>query len=294
MNLQTGIPIIVLIATLVSIPSFSRQSDAAKPAFEVASIKPSTSADNRVMIGGSPGGHFTVTNATLKMIMGAAYRVRDFQIFGGPNWISTDRWNIEAKAEEGSIPPPKGPPDPTVPDPLGLMVQSLLEDRFHLKIHRETRELPVYELRIAKSGSKVKLSPDQSPEKAPEPGSPPPPMPLPGGPVGRGSVRMGRGSLETNTGPMSLFIMGLSQQLGRPVIDKTGLKGFYDIKLQWTPDFGQGLIPPGGSEPTPQAGDASGPSIFTAVQEQLGLQLESAKGPVEVIVIDGVQKPTEN
>ena len=105
---------------------------------------------------------------------------------------------------------------------------------------------------------------------------------------------MGRGSLETNGAPVANFIQGLSQQLGRPVIDKTGLKGLYDIKLQWTPEFGQGLAAPGSPEPTPPPVDVSGPSIFTAIQEQLGLRLESAKGPVEVLVIDSVQKPTEN
>jgi uncharacterized protein (TIGR03435 family) len=82
--------------------------------------------------------------------------------------------------------------------------------------------------------------------------------------------------------------------LGRPVIDKTGITGFYDIKLQWTPELGQGQVAPGGSEPAPPPPDISGPSIFTAIQEQLGLRLESSKGPVEVLVIDSVQKPTEN
>jgi len=245
------------------------------------------------MISGSPGGRFTVTNATLKMVVGVAYRVRDFQIFGGPNWVSTDRWNIEAKAEEGSIPPPARPPDPRVPDPLSLMAQSLLEERFQLKMHRETRELPIYELLVAKGGSKMKLSADQSPEMPFKSGSPPP-MPRPGEPAPRGMMRMGRGGLETNGASISNFVIGLSQQLGRPVIDKTGLAGFYDIKLQWTPELGQGPVPPAGSELTPQSPDASGPSIFTAIQEQLGLRLESAKGPVEVLVIDSVQKPTEN
>ena len=89
------------------------------------------------------------------------------------------------------------------------------------------------------------------------------------------------------------FIQTLSQQLGRPVIDKTELKGLYDIKLQWTPEMGQGPVAPGGPEPPPPP-DTSGPSIFTAVQEQLGLRLESAKGPVDVVVIDSIQKPTEN
>src|SRR5437588_3226492 len=129
-----------------------------KPSFEVATVKPSASGDNRIAILTQPGGRFVASNATLKMLMGVAYRVRDFQISGGPNWVATDRWNIEARAEEGSIPPPAGPPDPTVPNPLMLMVQSIIEDRFQLKMHRETRELPVYELGVAQGRTKLKLS----------------------------------------------------------------------------------------------------------------------------------------
>ncbi len=113
----------------------------------------------------------------------------------------------------------------------------------------------------------------------------------------RGNMRMGRGNLEASGVPLANFIQALSQQLGRTVIDKTELKGLYDIKLQWTPEIGQGGGPfgpgPGGPEPPPPP-DPSGASIFTAVQEQLGLKLESTKGPVDVLVIDSVQKPTEN
>jgi uncharacterized protein (TIGR03435 family) len=105
---------------------------------------------------------------------------------------------------------------------------------------------------------------------------------------------MGRGDLEANGVLVANLVAALSQQLGRTVIDKTDLKGFYDIKLQWTPELGQGPLGPGGPEPKEPPADASGPSIFTAIQEQLGLRLESAKGPVEVLVIDSVQKPTEN
>jgi uncharacterized protein (TIGR03435 family) len=94
--------------------------------------------------------------------------------------------------------------------------------------------------------------------------------------------------------PISNFILALSQQLGRPVVDKTGLKGLYDIKLQWSPELGLGFVKSGGPDPDPPPADTSGPSIFTAVQEQLGLRLDSAKGPVEILVIDSVQKPTEN
>ena len=94
--------------------------------------------------------------------------------------------------------------------------------------------------------------------------------------------------------PIANFIAMLSQQLGRTVIDKTDLKGLYDFKLQWTPEMGQGQLLPGGPEPPPPPADASGPSIFTAIQEQLGLRLESTKGPVEVVVIDSIQKPSDN
>jgi len=264
-----------------------------KPSFEVATVKPNASGDNRIAILRQPGGRFVATGVSLKMLMGFAYGVRDFQISGGPGWIATDRWNIEARAEEASIPALEAPFDPTVPNPLLLMVQSLIEDRFQLKMHRETKELPVYELVAAKGGAKLKLSEDQSPIRPPDRGSPPPPPPQRGGPMPRGSMRMGRGDLEANGVPMFNFIQTLSQQLGRPVIDKTELKGLYDIKLQWTPEMGQGPVAPGGPEPPPPP-DTSGPSIFTAVQEQLGLRLESAKGPVDVVVIDSIQKPTEN
>jgi uncharacterized protein (TIGR03435 family) len=104
---------------------------------------------------------------------------------------------------------------------------------------------------------------------------------------------MGVGEIEGIGLPFANFIAGLAQQLGRPVVDRTGLKGLYDIKLQWTPELGQGPVAAGGPD-TPSPADTSGPSIFTAIQEQLGLRLESSKGLVEVIVIDSVQKPSEN
>jgi uncharacterized protein (TIGR03435 family) len=277
----------------IAVPIFSQQTAGSRLSFEVATVKPSGATDNRIAIMGEPGGRFRVTNATLKMVMAVAYRVRDFQISGGPSWIGTDRWDIEGKAEEGSIPQITAPLDPTVPNPLMLMVQSLLEDRFQLKIHREMKEQPVYELLVAKGGPKMKLSADQSPIGPPQRGGPPP-MPKQGQPTPRGMMGMGPGRIEANGVPIANFIQGLSQQLGRPVIDKTGLKGLYNIKLQWTPELGEVLVKPGGAEPSPPPLDPSGPSIFTAVQEQLGLRLESAKGPVEVLVIDGVQRPTEN
>ncbi len=291
---QKTLLLIALGIMVLAIPVLSQGPGGTKPSFEVATVKPNASGDNRVAILGQPGGRMVVTNATLKMLMGVAYRVRDFQIIGGPNWINSDRWNVEAKAEEGSIPPRTGPPDPNVFDPMTLMMQSLIEERFQLKMRRESREMPVYELVVARSGSKLKLSEDQTPFRPPERGAPPPPPLQPGGPMPRGAMRAGRGSLEANALPLSSLIQALSQQVGRTIVDKTGLSGLYDIKLEWTPELGQGAVIPGGPEPPPPAADLSGPSIFTALQEQLGLRLESTRGPVEVLVIQSAEKPTDN
>lgn len=282
-----------------------------KLSFEVASIKPSPTGNNFVRIGGGVGnGRFNADNVTLKILIQDAYRVREFQVLGGPSWIASDRWNVEGKAEDGSIPPLAGPPDPTAPNPMSMMLQSLVEDRFQLKIHKETRELPIYTLAVGKDGSKLKAV--DAPAR-PAPGQTPPPPPPPT--IGRGGglpanftpapgmVMMMPGGLAGSAMSMAMIINVLSGQLGRPVIDKTDLKGYYDVRLQFAPESAPGGGPfgfggpggPGGpSAPPPGASDPLGPSIFTAVQEQLGLRLESTKGPVEVIVIDSVQKPTEN
>lgn len=266
-----------------------------RPSFEVASVKPNVTGDRRVSITTQPGGRFVATGVSLKTLIGFAYGVRDFQILGGPDWLDDDRWDIEARAQEGSI-SLIGPTDPNVPSPIALRVQSLLSDRFRLNIHHDAKDLAVYDLTIAKGGPKLKLSEDQSAIRPPERGSPPPPVPQRGQPMPRGSMRMGRGELEGTGVSLLGLIRGLSAQLGRTIIDKTGLTGLYDFKLQWTPDINRESGPFGrtGPDSTPPAPDLAGPSIFTAIQEQLGLRLESAKGPVEVIVIDSVQKPSAN
>jgi uncharacterized protein (TIGR03435 family) len=188
-------------------------------------------------------------------------------------------------------------PDPVIPGhAMPLMVQSLLEDRFRLKVHRETREVPVYELMFAKAGNagpKLKLSADQGPVEdgaLPQPG--------PGGPAPRGSLRLNpeRGYLEGNGIPVAELAHILSEQgvLSRPVIDKTELKGLYDFKLEWTPEPGLGTVASGVSEPPPLFADISRPSIFTAIQERLGLKLESVRRPVEVLIVDRAEKPGGN
>jgi uncharacterized protein (TIGR03435 family) len=255
--------------------------------FEVASIKPNAGDDRRMSIQIQPGGGLRATGATLKMLLTLAYDVRDFQISGGPGWINTDRYDVMAKAERSAS--AEAVPDDlrkmtddqrkTLGDQMRERLRSLLADRFQLTLHRETKEQSVYALVVGKSGSKLQES--QSTEG--------------GGP--RGMMRMGRGQLSGQGVQMQGLTMALSNQVGRPVIDRTGLKGNFDFKLEWTPDQGQSAGPLGGGPPgadAPPPPDPNGPSIFTAVQEQLGLRLESQKGPVEMIVIDRVEKPSDN
>src|SRR5262245_15681207 len=273
--------IVVIVA--VAIPLLPQAGSTDKPSFEVASIKPNNSGDNRVMFRNSGGGRMTIVGATTRMLIQTAYRIRDFQLSGGPGWISSDRFDIEAKAEN--------PADMT-PERMPLLLQSLLVERFQLKTHSETKELPTYELVVAKDGSKLK-SVAEPPR--PAPGTPPGPPPAPNGPMPPGTFRMMRGELVGTAVPLETLTQALSQMLGRTIVDKTGLTGFFDINIRWAPDPGQ-LTGPFGPQPggPPPPADPTGPSIFTAIQEQLGLRLESSKGPVQTIVIDSIEKPSEN
>jgi uncharacterized protein (TIGR03435 family) len=287
-----------------------------RPSFEVASIKPYVApAPGTPQFRGfqnQPGGRVNVTGMPLKAIITFAYGVRDFQVSGGPDWINADLWEIVAKAEDGAIPQRTGPRDPTAIDPTKLMMQSLLEDQFKLKIHKESKELPTYELVPAKGGARIQLSADQTPPGPPAPGSAPPPPPAaprgqPGAPPppGRGGMFISGGpnglTLQGNATALTNLIFALAQNLGRIVVDKTELPpGLYDFKMQWSPDPAQGTpfgpAPPSGApgvEPPRPTAEPTGPSLFTAIQEQLGLRLVSSRGPVDVYVIDSAQKPAQ-
>ena len=298
------------VMTVIASPVFAQTPGEPRPSFEVASIKPSATGNNFVSIGRAPGGRFIANNVPLKFLIQNAYRVRDFQVLGGPSWITTDRWNVEAKAEEGSIPPQTGPPDPNVPDPMSIRLQSLLEERFQLKVRHESRELPTYTMTIGKDGPKLK-SVDAPPRPVPGQAPPPPPPPPPPGAKGElpanftpppGSIMIGPGNLAGSAMTMTQLVNALSGLVGRTIIDKTDLNGYFDVRLQFAPEtapgnpLGPGGPPLPGGPPIGPTGatDPQGPSIFTAIQEQLGLKLDSTKGPVDVIVIDSVQKPTEN
>lgn len=254
---------------------------AAKPSFEVTSVKPSAEGDVRTF-GPRPGGRFVSVDCTLKTVIARAYGVREDRISGAPEWTGSDGWNIEGKAAQGSIPPGEWP-DPARPDhPLSLMLQSLLEDRFQLKVRRETREVPVYELFVAKSGIRMKATAGQE---------------FVGGNVPRGTMRMNPaiGYLAGNGIAVAKLAGLLSEPgvLGRPVIDKTGLTGSYDFTLEWAPGPELGPVRPDVPHLSAEA-EASRSSIFAALQEQLGLKVESTKGPVAVVVVEHVEKPSEN
>jgi uncharacterized protein (TIGR03435 family) len=279
---------------LMNAPRIRAQSPqttaAASPSFEVASIKPNHSAELRISIGFQPG-RFVANGISVKQLIALAYDVRDLQVSGGPSWVDSERYNIEAKEPDSFVQElPKLPPDQRG-EQRRLLVQSLLADRFKLKLRRESKELPVYALVVAKNGPKLQEA---------KPGDTyPKGMKGPDGIGHAGLMRMGPGELTGQGLPVESFARLLSQALGRSVVDQTGLKGIYDFTLKWTPEPGEGMMlrAPGGGNPGPESApppESSGPSIFTAIQEQLGLKLESRKGPVDNLVIDHVEKPSEN
>jgi uncharacterized protein (TIGR03435 family) len=276
---------VVLALLLAGVPtavSLRAAPQQAQPAFDVASIKPTAA-------GIDPGPRFDlgprthVESATLKSLVLLAYDIKDFQLSGGPGWTNSDRYDIDATVEGESR--GTGPAYRTL---VLRRLQTLLQDRFKLAVHRETKELPIYELVVAKGGFKLQPVKEGScvpfdAEKFRAPGSNPMDF------CGYGGF--GRGFFEASTGSMADLAYQLPMVVGRTIVDKTGIKGVFRIHLSF--QFVPPATPPDAAgNPTPA--DDAGTSIFTALQEQLGLKLESSKGPVEVLVIDHVEKPSEN
>lgn len=250
------------------------------PTFEAASVKPNNSGDPTIMLRPfQAGGRADFTNIPLNILLQRAYGVQNFQISGGPGWIASDRFDIVAKT-----------PANTSVDQLTAMLRALLEDRFKLALHRETRELPIYALVVPRADGKLKMQRSEADCAAmmTRPGPPiGPPAPNERPVCGMNSTRPGQilaGGLT-----MADLARRLSQILGRVVEDHTMLTGGFDFDLEWTPDQ-----PPPLLGPQAPGYDPNGPSLFVAVQEQLGLKLEARKGPVDVLVIDHVEKPEEN
>jgi uncharacterized protein (TIGR03435 family) len=217
--------------------------------FDTASIRPAKSPNGGVASQILPGGRVLATNVTLLILLRWAYNVAQFQIVGEPGWASTDSYDISAAPESAAT-----------HDEALEMIRTLLADRFYLALHRETKEVPILALTIAKGGARLAKSIDADEMHTS----------MHGAPHG-----------VTAHATMAHLARYLTNQLGRQVIDRTSLPGLFDFTLEFAPEGnGADAIP--------------GPSIFTALQEQLGLKLEPAKGPVEILVIDHVEKPSQN
>jgi uncharacterized protein (TIGR03435 family) len=271
--------------------------------FEVATIKqppPPNGNLMRVGMNGGPGtpdpGRINYENVTLKMVLTKAYGVQDQQI-SGPDWLGSERFNIVAKL-----------PDGATKEQFLAMLQNLLIERFKMVVHREKKDLPAWALLVAKNGPKFKASGAEAPAGEPQPLSDRPvigkdgfPEMLPGG---RGGIMMalmpGRGAkMAAGQASMQELAERLAGQLGGPVTDQTGLTGKFNFTLYYSME-GLVLPPPppgamGGPMPPPSSDAETAPSLPTALQEQLGLRLESKKVPLDLIVVDHIEKvPTEN
>jgi uncharacterized protein (TIGR03435 family) len=266
---------VAIVATLTSVR-------AQQKTFEVASVKqhPVSQVTPSLMTA-EPGGRFTARNIPLRLLIRTAYQIQDDQIVDAPSWIGTDRFDISAKAEDGSSPADLVP-----------MLQALLAERFKLTFHRDTRELSMFELQLSRTdgvlGPNLKKN-----ECAPDLNAPPS---APGGPPRCGTISNGFGRLTLIAQPISVMAQFLGPSVNRVVVDRTGLTGSYDVDLTWTPDR-LPPRPPGAppDQPIRVNGaeiDPNGPSIFTAIREQLGLKLESGRGPVQVLAIDHVEQPS--
>jgi uncharacterized protein (TIGR03435 family) len=254
----------IAVPVMIGVVRAQAPTPADTPKFDVAVIKPSNPDAQNSRLNRGAGGSLKVENIDLKHLISFAYDVRDFQITGGPNWVGTARWDINAKPDRPGPADPKTMTDAERRSDMELMrlrIRSLIEERFQLVVHRETKELPVYALVQAKGGSRLSLSKE--------------------GEFSNQNMNMNRGRIQAQRATMQMMTNALSQRLGRPVQDETGLTGTYDFTLEWTPDSSTGEA-------------AEGASIFTAIQEQLGLKLESKKAPAPIVVIDKVEKPSEN
>jgi uncharacterized protein (TIGR03435 family) len=226
--------------------------------FDVAIVKPAQPGGRGGIIRQMPGNQrYVANNVPLRLIMTVAYSVTDRQISGGPSWVDSEPFDIDAKAA-----------NPRTSDELHVMLQHLIEERFQLKIRHDTKELPVYELVVDKGGPRLPVHDPADLDHPPMGGSP--------------------GGMKGTNVTMNYFAFTLSRILDRSVIDKTALPARYDVSLEFAREglgMKQGVADPSAAE---------GPSIFTALKEQLGLKLAPAKGPVDFLVIEHAEKPPDN
>ena len=257
--------------------------------YEAASVKPNKTAPQGSSIRRLPGGRLQATNMPLRALITFAYQVQGFQLVEDPAWIRNDTFDIVAKMEGDPPPVPPG----QGPDPHMIAMRTLLAERFNLLVHRQTREMDIYALVLARPDGR--LGPALKPTTqdcaamaaAARGGAPPGPSAGPNSPVVCG-MRALPGRLVAGAMPMTLLANSLSGQVQRIVVDRTALSGAWDFEITFAPD--RPLNPPPGVEFPPA--DPNAPSLFTALQEQLGLRLQSTKGPVDVLVVDRIEQPT--
>src|SRR6185437_4169201 len=290
-------------ARLVAAPSrgYGQQSSRAPlPSFEVASIKrdPSGCGGCQILLDGGDPGRYTSKNVTAKWLIELAYNIKDFQLSGGPSWVNSEGFDIDAKIDDATANQIRHLSHDDQEARKALMLESLLADRFNLKITRGAKDMPGYAVVVAKDGSKItEVPPPPPPGTSPTRALPRARgadglLPLLPGERDISGSRNGVLTIRGSAVPLSQLASMLSEVLGQPVVDETGMKRTYDFKLQYTPETGFGGRP---LPPTVQAMKAgNAPSLFSAMQEQLGLRLESTKVPVETIVIDHINEPSEN
>jgi uncharacterized protein (TIGR03435 family) len=234
------------LTVILVVPLGAQNGTTAGPQFEVASIKPSLPGARGPTIYNPTRERFAIDSITTKALIAYAYDVREFQVSGGPSWVGSEEYNIVAK-----------PQGEASNERILAMARSLLADRFSLTLHRESKEMPVLALTVARGGARLH------------------PSEATGGP----EIRGGRGRLVARKVTMGMLAAQLAGRvLDRAVLDRTEIAGEFDVDLEWTPDENPG----------------PGPSIFTALQEQLGLKLETQRGLVDVLVIDHVERPSAN
>jgi len=264
-----------IVLGIVNSPPVRAQAGSASLRFEVASIKPAKPDPLNRGFRMVSGGSINASSTTLKQLVAFAYDVQDSQISGGPSWISSEKYDILAQPVPSEVPADvremSEDQRKRALDRMRQRLRSLLAERFQLTVSRDTKELPAYALRIGKNGSKLQEFKE--------------------GEHNLEGIGLGKGQLTLRRSTMQMLATVLSKLVGGPVQDQTGLTGTFDGKLEWTPEPGEPSLVP---ETTPTPTLSGRPSLFTAVQEQLGLKLESTGDPVEMIVVDKVEKPSEN
>lgn len=273
-----------LAAVALSCPSGQADADAAAqtnqgtaaataPVFDVASIRPTRSreAGRSHIVSSAHDGHFTAINVTLKQLLQWAFAMPEGRVLGGPAWQNSAKFDIEAKADESADEHLRGLDGDAGNLEKQKMVQALLADRFQLRSHAETRTFPIYALVVGKNGPRLEPSTANGTSIN-----------------GRKGQIAVRGSDHT----VSLLVDQLTKVLDRVVVDKTGIDGRFDLSLTWTPEDGD-AAPKFAAAPG-SLSDTARVSIFTAIQEQMGLKLVPQKGPVQALVIDHVEMPSEN